>query len=168
MAPMPRTTRARRPVRPYRPGRPAGPPRLAADTPPPRLANGLELAVDRIAGVDGVEYMRRYHLDNDRTRLHQILKSDPQPDPHDHPWNFTSTLLAGSYDEWTPDGWHTWHTGDTINRDAAMPHRLELDAPVYTLVTVGPARRRWGFHTATGWVHWSNYPHAGRYLNADT
>ena len=155
-------------MKPYRPGRPAGP--VARPRP------NLEVVVDRIAGVDGVEYMRRYHLDHDhddhhhdRTRLHQILKSDPQPDPHDHPWNFTSTLLAGSYDEWRPDyGWRTWHAGDTIHRDAATPHRLELDAPVFTLVTVGPVRRRWGFHTATGWVHWSNYPHAGRYLDADT
>lgn len=127
----------------------------------------LELEVDRIVGVDGVEYMRRYHVDphhGDRTRLHHLLTSDPQPDPHDHPWNFRSVILTGAYDEWTPDGWHTWRAGDIVERDAATPHRLDLvDGPMFTLCTVGPVRRPWGFHTANGWVHWRHYPHAGRY-----
>ena len=132
----------------------------------------LELEVDRIVGVDGVEYLRRYHVNGrarvgPSTRLHQLLTSDPQPDPHDHPWDFRSVLLTGAYDEWTPDGWHTWRAGDIVNRDAATPHRLDLvDGPMFTLVTVGAVRRRWGFHTATGWTHWRDYPYAGRYASS--
>lgn len=130
-----------------------------------RLVAGLEVDVDRIVGVDGVEYLRRYHVTGN-TRLHLIRRSDPQPDPHDHPWDFTTTLLAGSYREWTPHGWRTYGAGDIVHHDAADPHRLELDVgPVLTAVVVGPVRRRWGFHTAAGWVHWRAYPYAGRYAD---
>jgi hypothetical protein len=129
-----------------------------------RTVAGLEVAVDRIVGVDGVEYLRRYHV-TDSTRLHLICRSDPQPDPHDHPWDFVTVLLAGTYREWTLDGWREYHAGDIVHRHADDAHRLELDAPVLTAVTVGPVRRRWGFHTAAGWVHWRAYPFAGRYAD---
>lgn len=91
-------------------------------------------------------------------RVHEILGSDPGRDLHDHPWNFTSTILLGSYREVTPDGEHTFGPGDEIERRAIDPHRLVvLDGPVWTMVRTGPAIRRWGFTTASGWVHWREY-----------
>ena len=47
-------------------------------------------------------------------------------------------------------------------RKAEAAHRLDLlDGPMWTYVTTGPVRRRWGFHTEQGWVHWSRYLAAG-------
>lgn len=125
------------------------------------------LDVDTILGPDGGEYMHRHHL-TDRVRFHHLLTDDGQPDMHDHPWDFDSLLVTGAYLEQLPDGVHVEHRAPTlIRRRAEQPHRLELlDGPMWTLVATGPVRRRWGFHTADGWVHWTHYERAGRYLDA--
>ncbi len=97
--------------------------------------------------------------------LHHILKSDEDCDLHDHPWNFTSVILWGSYEEVLPlvgstDGTqevvhHHWLS--VIRHAAADSHRLILERPAWTLVLRGEKKRRWGFHTKDGWVHWQKY-----------
>lgn len=57
---------------------------------------------DIVKTVDGVQtlYLRRYYLLETRWGnifLHNICRSDDDPDPHDHPWNFLTVLLRGSY-----------------------------------------------------------------------
>lgn len=52
--------------------------------------------------IDGQEvvYLRRFFLFKSRwgnIYLHHILRSDDDPDPHDHPWDFTSLILRGGY-----------------------------------------------------------------------
>lgn len=125
---------------------------------------------DTLHTADGQPYMRRYYpqgpgtptLGDTSIRLHHFLNSDPGRDLHDHPWDFTTTILNGTYIEHTPTGPIPRHTGDTIHHQAEHPHRIELtDGPVWTLFTHGPARRRWGFHTPTGWTHWTRHPNAG-------
>jgi hypothetical protein len=37
--------------------------------------------------------------------LHHIVRSDDDPDPHDHPWGFVGLILAGGY---TDQRWY-WH-----------------------------------------------------------
>lgn len=58
--------------------------------------------VDITKAVDGEEvlYLRRWYIL--RTRfgqilLHNILRSDDDPDPHDHPWSFLTIVLKGEY-----------------------------------------------------------------------
>lgn len=38
--------------------------------------------------------------------LHEIMRSDDDPDPHDHPWDFTSIILRGGYrdEQWVWNG----------------------------------------------------------------
>ena len=112
---------------------------------------------------DGDYWLDRWHVLEDRdrnVRVHCVRTSDPS-DMHDHPWDYVSTLLAGSYVEVTEHGSARYTAPCTLVRTAEHAHRLEVpDGPCWTLLVTGPVRRRWGFHTPAGWVHWRDY--AGR------
>jgi len=125
------------------------------------------LPCDSLSGPDGAEYMRRYyksgHPKGRSSRFHRIITSDPGRVMHDHPWDFISQLLQGCYIEHTPQGTRVWRAPCVIRRRAEMPHRLELpEGEAWTYVLLGRPRRRWGFWTADGWVHWRDYGEAGR------
>lgn len=126
-----------------------------------QLVAGLD--ADKI-DVDGEPYMERYFVSGGprqsgpSLRFHLILRSDPGIDLHDHPWDFTSVILRGRYSEVTPTGQRSYGPGDVLVRKAEDLHRLVLgEGPVWTLVRTGPVRRRWGFQTGSGWVHWSEH-----------
>jgi hypothetical protein len=112
----------------------------------------------------GAPYMERFFLlgDSNRAsgmtaRYHHILASD-RADLHDHPWDFVSVILSGSYVETTPTSEREFGPGSVLVRSAEQLHRLTLPSgPVWTFVVLSPPRRRWGFETADGWVHWSEY-----------
>jgi hypothetical protein len=108
-------------------------------------------------------YMRRWYPGpGPRLRYHEILRSDPDRDFHDHPWDFTSKLLTGAYLEVTPAGEQAFEAGDVIIRRARDLHRLVvLDGPVWTMVRTGPVCRQWGFQTTDGWVYWRDYRAVG-------
>jgi hypothetical protein len=114
------------------------------------------LPCDRLLASGGTEYMRRYYAAHGRgqqARFHHILASDPGYDLHDHPWDFVSKLLSGTYIEHTPDGVIRYEAPCVIVRKAEQLHRLELpDGPVWSYVILGEVRRRWGFMTGHGWV----------------
>lgn len=112
---------------------------------------------------DGAPYMERFFLigadaqvPGSKARYHHILRSD-QAALHDHPWDFVSVILSGSYVETTPDSEQEFGPGSVLVRKAEQLHRLTLREPAWTLIFVGPARRKWGFQTADGWVHWPTY-----------
>lgn len=114
-----------------------------------------DLIRDRAGGV----YMERWYLGEDRSvRFHHILRSDPDRDLHDHPWDFTSLLLSGSYVEVSGAGERLFVAPVVLVRSAEFAHRLILeDGPVWSYVVTGPVRRRWGFHTEVGWMSWNEY-----------
>lgn len=121
---------------------------------------------------DGRPYLYRWHLvprnKFANVYLHLQVESDPERPLHDHPWDNTSVILAGGYDEvWdrmpgkfgkevTPDI-RKLRTGDTVFRRAEEAHRLILPPEfpyTITLFTTGKYRRRWGFwFPGKGWVH---------------
>jgi len=111
----------------------------------------------------GQVYMRRwYPPGGHRERYHEILHSDPGRALHDHPWNFTSTILDGAYLEITPDGERLYRAGAVIYRKATDLHRLEvIEGPVWTHVTTSRVLRQWGFATDDGWVPYDRYDYAG-------
>ncbi len=119
--------------------------RSVADGPP----------TDVIDGPDGRPYMERYQV-GPNVRLHHILKSDLQ-DLHDHPWDYRTEILDGSYVEVTERGEAEFVVGDVLTRPARAAHRLVVEAPVWTLFHFGRFRRRWGYHTPEGWVHHRAY-----------
>lgn len=112
----------------------------------------------------GRPYMERFFLlgpnaaaPGSKARYHHILQSDLQ-DVHDHPWDFVSVILAGSYIETTPTSEAEFGPGSVLVRKAEDFHRLTLrDGPVWSFIVVGPARRRWGFQTGDGWLPWQQY-----------
>lgn len=140
-----------------------------------------------------VVYLRRFYvwrsswvgLNFGDLYIHKIYRSDDDPDPHDHPWNFRTWVLAGSY---TNEVWF-WDTfplvwgegpgqrlrmaqwdevlvpGSTRFRKRGHIHRVRLtdDKPAWTLVwTTGYHRNAegyadWHFITEKGPVFWRNY-----------
>lgn len=97
--------------------------------------------------------------------IHQILRSDEDLDPHDHPWDFTSVILEGAYheDSWYPPDFDTmysddYYSGDVIEHKAVDAHKLRLiSKEVWTLVFVSGRSRYWGYQTKSGWIGHKEY-----------
>lgn len=108
----------------------------------------------------GDPYLCRYKLFRCRwfkVFLHHILRSDEDPDLHDHPWAFVSLVLWSGYLEVLPTGMRTVRAGDVVRHRATDSHRLILDRPAWTLVLVTGKKRTWGFHTRSGWMPYGDY-----------
>lgn len=106
--------------------------------------------------------------------IHQIFRSDSDRDCHDHPWDFWSLILWGSYREYNLqtiapehpgepfrfiEEIRTYKTGSVIRHKAEDAHRLELPAgkTTWTLVVVGPKFRQWGFWKDKQWIDHKTY-----------
>lgn len=121
-----------------------------------------------VIGPDGSNpYLYRWHLipRNEKANVyfHIQVASDPERPLHDHPWDNTSVILSGGYDEihtscpWYPP-WTQYRrqlrTGDVVHRHATEAHRLILppDIPyTMTIFSTGPRVRDWGFWFLDGW-----------------
>lgn len=136
----------------------------------------------RIRDNRGVQYLFRIRLiETPRfgLYLHHITGMDPQPIPHDHPWNFTSIVLSGGYAEevYHPRGalltgvrcerktqyWGRWSNHKMYAYGWA--HRIIGYKPnTWTLIIRGPREKEWGFWhvgaedpTYQGFTHWKAY-----------
>lgn len=113
--------------------------------------------------VIGDNYLRRWWViprnEFCSVYLHEINASDDDRAFHDHPWENTSIVLAGSYIEHTPDGVFVRNAGDTVSRPADALHRLEIEPGerALTLFITGPVIREWGFACPQGWRHWRDF-----------
>lgn len=130
-----------------------------------------------IAPAGHGEYLFRWYVIPRNTDanvyFHIQTESDPERPLHDHPWDNTSVILAGGYDEildtepaissHVPDplysSLHRYlyerRPGDVIHRKATWAHRLirPKDIPyTMSLFTTGPKVRKWGFWTPDGWM----------------
>mgnify|MGYP001594992039 CR=1 FL=1 len=122
----------------------------------------IRVGTDRGWGfkVDSIgDYMHRAVLSTPwgTLRLHRIMRSDADRHLHDHPWDFTSLLLSGGYNELLDGGCRECPRWSIVSHKAEDRHALVLDGPVTTLVLTGPIRRDWGFHTEDGWIHFRDY-----------
>lgn len=98
--------------------------------------------------------------------LHVILRPD-EPDPHDHPWTFTSLILDGGYSETVyPDKFNGQRSFSRVRprfsfarTSLSAAHRVTLTyGPVWTLVFTGPERNpEWGFYRNGNYVPWRQY-----------
>lgn len=95
-------------------------------------------------------------------RIHQILRSDADRHLHDHPWPYTTIILAGGYWEVTdttdPQG--RWYgPGSVLQRPATAAHKLILPVgkTCWTMFMTGPYAQGWGFITKKGKVPWREY-----------
>lgn len=130
--------------------------------------------VDIIKTVDGqqVVYLRRYFIwkgkDGSRINIHHIRRSDDDPDPHDHPWDFSTLVFWGGYDDESyrmREGLRRRDVDDRLGflsfrrRPAEHIHQVRLNRhkSAWTLVKLGPLRRDWGFVKDVGWMYWRTY-----------
>lgn len=123
---------------------------------------------DLTISPDGNPYLYRWNVLPPRgpanVFLHMQVASDPRKELHDHPWDNSTVMLSGSYNEFLdPDpkrprsrgpGGFVRSTGDVIFRRAEWSHRLILTTPyALTLFSTGPKIRDWGYWFADGWHH---------------
>jgi len=100
----------------------------------------------------------------DATLLHFIHAADDDEALHDHPWPFTTAVVAGEYREAIPS--REWHAsqlrsaqgpcveniirmpcGATRRHTATSLHRIVSVTPgTWTIVFTGARHRQWGFH----------------------
>lgn len=113
--------------------------------------------------IIGDNYLRRWWViprnEKQNVYLHEILHSDDDRALHDHPWENTSVLLEGSYEEHTPEGIFQRVAGDVVRRPATAQHRLVIPdgGRALTLFFTGPIERVWGFHCPKGFVPWYDF-----------
>ena len=121
---------------------------------------------DLVISPDGEPYLYRWHVAPRSKRgnfyVHLQVASDPERPLHDHPWDNTSVIISGGYDEtinFAPDysdvqTVRKLREGDVVHRKGCEAHRLIL-ACAYTLTmfSTGPAYRDWGFWYHDGWRH---------------
>jgi hypothetical protein len=105
--------------------------------------------------------------------LHWFRQADDDGSLHDHPWDFTTTILQGGYCEALPaQDWRACMGGPRIDEHQAqhyaggsVVHRAEdlhavatVCADTWTLVRTGQERRPWGFHPpGKAWVPWRDF-----------
>jgi hypothetical protein len=98
-------------------------------------------------------------------RVHEILRSDADRHPHDHPWPYLTVILRGGYWEsrYNAEGFllhKRWHgPGSIMFRPANSWHRLDVpeDATATTLFITGKKCQTWGFRTEAGKVPYYEY-----------
>lgn len=122
---------------------------------------------DLVIAPAGAPYLYRWHVvpRNEQANIyfHIQVKSDPGLPLHDHPWDNTTIVLAGSYTELfepvpelvAPEFYDRWlpisrplKAGKMVSRPAKMAHRLLLPLSIpyaMTLFITGPKVREWGF-----------------------
>lgn len=97
--------------------------------------------------------------------LHKIYKSDKDAHMHDHPFDFTSRILKGSYEEAYAESPHWFSVrrrllkkGDRIKHDHTDVHKITvIDGPVWTFVVTGGKRYDWGYQTEIGFMSHDKY-----------
>lgn len=105
--------------------------------------------------------------------LHYFVRGDDDQALHDHPWDFTTTILCGGYWECLPP--HDWNNvnsgpafdarsefrgpGMTVRREQHQLHSVGQVLPgTFTLVRTGERGRDWGFHPpGKPWVNWRTF-----------
>lgn len=116
--------------------------------------------------------------------LHCFFRGDDDRALHDHPWDWASYLIHGTYAEVTHEPLQVtgirmhgadaavvdveprrlvvtryFSAGSIRGHRAEFAHRLTLNvgARAWTLFFCGWRRREWGFHCPKGWVHWTDF-----------
>jgi len=124
--------------------------------------------VKEILSRTGVLHFQRYRLLQTpwfAVYLHRISASDEDRHAHDHPWDFASFILRGSYREvWSKaPTWFAFNTrvvkpGSLIRHDATDSHQIKLLSPVvWSLVFTGKHTGVWGYQTEWGWMGHETY-----------
>lgn len=131
--------------------------------------------VKEIVSKDGKVHFRRWRLLSTpwfNIFIHNILRSDEEAHPHDHPWSFLSFVLWGGYTEaWLPfNGDRAFRDGLALHKSVRKPggivyhnakdfHKLTLlkESAWTVMFTIGKRRPSWGYQTEQGWIDHKDY-----------
>lgn len=105
-------------------------------------------------------YIHRWYIETPwgAVRLHHWLHSDDDRHFHDHPWNFVTLVLSGSYTDVSPNGREKMPTGKIAFRHATHKHTVKVDpGGCWTFIISGPIIRRWGFWIGHKWKKANKY-----------
>ncbi len=96
--------------------------------------------------------------------IHKFSGDDNSYYLHDHPWDFWSFILKGTYFEDTQDGVRIASAGDFRKNKASHLHKVRLwqKKPCWSLVHTGPTIRDWGYSTPDGWVSNKDFSRPGK------
>ena len=127
--------------------------------------------VKEIVSKEGKVHFRRWRLLATpwfNIYIHNIMRSDEEAHPHDHPWHFLSIILwggyierwLGAYEDWAyRDGIRSLRSnrrlpGTMVYHNAKDFHKITLlKKSAWTLVfTFGKRRTSWGYQTQHGWI----------------
>lgn len=80
-------------------------------------------------------------------RIHHWLRSDVKTNFHDHPYNFISIVLRGSYINVTPNNRIKVRAGNIWYSNASQKHYLDVPkGGAWTLLFCGKPYKKWGFY----------------------
>lgn len=124
--------------------------------------------VKEIVSRTGVLHFRRFRVISTpwfKIYLHKIYASDREAHMHDHPYDFMSLVLKGSYKEYYAIGPKWGEVKEKIYRFLQVNshnhediHKVEIiDGPVWTLFFVGKKTYDWGYQTELGFMSHERY-----------
>lgn len=118
--------------------------------------------VKEIKSKDGELHFRRFLLFGTpwfSVYIHHIYKKDEDKHLHDHPWNYFSMVLKGSYNESSQDGVRLMKPGNLVFASAERLHKIAFlrTNKVVTLFITGKRKRDWGYKVGDEWVDHKTY-----------
>lgn len=112
--------------------------------------------IKEIKSKKGVLHFRRWRIISlpwFSIYIHNIYKHDEDLHLHDHPWNYFSFILKGSYVEETIKGKTLMSFGRLTKKDATDFHKIStVIKPTTTLFIIGKRKREWGYNVDGKWV----------------
>lgn len=119
--------------------------RSGGSNPPPRTKFAAKWR-EELSCITGT-YLQRWYIETPffSIRLHHWLHSDDDRHLHDHPWNFITIILKGSYTDVSENGKELMHIGKIAYRSATHKHYVKIDKDCWTILFTGPKIRKWGF-----------------------
>lgn len=118
--------------------------------------------IKEIRSKEGKLHFRRWQLLKTRwfsIYIHGIYATDQDKHLHNHPWDYKSIVLKGSYIEETNSGTNTLQFGTITSRNGKDYHKIKtlLTKSVYTLFIVSPVKRVWGYQVDGSWMNHEEY-----------
>jgi hypothetical protein len=118
--------------------------------------------IKEVADENGVIWFRRYRLLSTPwfgVYIHRIYANDPDPHPHNHPWDFFSMVLGGSYQETNKDGllMPLRRFGSMFMTRIHEYHKIYYGDPATVLVLTGRDIKEWGYWTQCGFIDRKTY-----------
>ncbi len=133
-----------------------------------------------IKSKNGIVHFRRWSIMSTKwfnIYIHCIYKPDEDKNLHDHPWDFCSIILKGTYTEqisvindedillkipskYLPTKKINRHPFSIVYRKSHVPHKILHilnSKPVWTLVITNTKNREWGYIGDNGWINHLEY-----------